>query len=408
MFLTDNGASRAALRHEGRRKSAMTKEEETKRRAKQEAQIEESVGQRLLNMEEEKKQRERELESLEEQLRQCTAKSQMTDSELQFLKGELESLKNTEHELDTLQTEVDEDTTEVIPSAVYMAQLYYVITRIKWEYDTPPNVLKGVHYGADLATPINIDTSARSRNDVSDQLWGFEGYPDLLHLSVFCQEAGSAEQPEDGPPHVLAGQGVDNGIQKGVEHGDAQEVVCLVEHFALLGWTAEVQQQEDEEGQPTRDEDNHNYGDSLQQGQVLLGLAVKAFAVWDRGQALGVGLDNTEDADIEHHDGQEDGTEDGDAEQDVTLGVERQDCGALRQLSHTVPAQNGQHPQQHRQHPARTNQSKHPALFVSLVRLHPDHGDMALYGNGQQTDDRRSQHDEHTPLPQEPQHRGHV
>lgn len=30
-----------------------------------------------------------------------------------------------------------------------------------------------VHYGADLATPINIDTSLRSRNDVSDQLWGF-------------------------------------------------------------------------------------------------------------------------------------------------------------------------------------------------------------------------------------------
>lgn len=30
-----------------------------------------------------------------------------------------------------------------------------------------------VHYGADLATPINIDTSVRSRSDVSNQLWGF-------------------------------------------------------------------------------------------------------------------------------------------------------------------------------------------------------------------------------------------
>lgn len=35
-------------------------------------------------MEEEKKQREGELGSLEEQLRHCTAKSQMTDSELQY------------------------------------------------------------------------------------------------------------------------------------------------------------------------------------------------------------------------------------------------------------------------------------------------------------------------------------
>uniref|UniRef100_A0A3B4UZU9 Kinetochore protein Spc24 n=1 Tax=Seriola dumerili TaxID=41447 RepID=A0A3B4UZU9_SERDU len=132
-----------------------------------------NVGQRLLNMEEEKKQREKELKSLEEQLRQCIAKSQITDSELHFLKGELESLRNTEHELETLQSEVDEDTTEVIPSAVYVAQVYYIITKIKWEYDTPPNILKGVHYGADLATPINIDTSMRSRSDVSDQLWGF-------------------------------------------------------------------------------------------------------------------------------------------------------------------------------------------------------------------------------------------
>ncbi|XP_070704593.1 kinetochore protein Spc24 [Pempheris klunzingeri] len=140
---------------------------------KEMAQIEESVGQRLLDMEEEKKQRENELEGLEDQLRQCTARSQMADSELQFLQRELESLRNTEHELQTLQNEVDEDTTEVIPSAVYVAQVYYLITKIKWEYDTQPNTIKGVHYGADLATPVNIDTSKRSRSDISDQLWGF-------------------------------------------------------------------------------------------------------------------------------------------------------------------------------------------------------------------------------------------
>uniref|UniRef100_A0A3Q3WCL8 Kinetochore protein Spc24 n=1 Tax=Mola mola TaxID=94237 RepID=A0A3Q3WCL8_MOLML len=137
------------------------------------AQTEECAGQRLLDMEEQKKQRESELERVEEQLKQYTAKSQLTDSELQFLQRELESLRNTEHELHTLQIEVDEDTTEVIPSAVYVAQVYYLITKIKWEYDTQPNILKGVHYGADLVTPINIDTSIRPRTEVSDQLWDF-------------------------------------------------------------------------------------------------------------------------------------------------------------------------------------------------------------------------------------------
>ncbi|XP_034046103.1 kinetochore protein Spc24 [Thalassophryne amazonica] len=137
------------------------------------AQIEACAGQKLLNLEEEKQHKDEELNSLEEQLRQCNAKTQITDSELQFLQRELESLRNTEKELDTLQNEVDEDTTEVIPSAVYVAQLYHVITKIKWEYGTEPHVLKGVHYGAELATPINIDTSQRSRSDVSDQLWAF-------------------------------------------------------------------------------------------------------------------------------------------------------------------------------------------------------------------------------------------
>ncbi|KAL3054311.1 hypothetical protein OYC64_006606 [Pagothenia borchgrevinki] len=137
------------------------------------SQVEEAVCQRLMNMEEEKNLREEELQILEDQLRKSSAKSQMTDSELQFLQRELESLRIDEHELEVLRSEVDEDTTEVIPSAVHVSQLYHVITKIKWEYDTPPNVLKGVHYGPDLATPINLDTCSLSPCEVSDQLWSF-------------------------------------------------------------------------------------------------------------------------------------------------------------------------------------------------------------------------------------------
>ncbi|KAJ0058051.1 hypothetical protein NL108_007262, partial [Boleophthalmus pectinirostris] len=107
------------------------------------AQIEESAGQRLLDMQKEQKRREQECNSLEEQLRQCTAKSQITDSELQFLQKEFDNLLNNEQELETLQNEVDEDTTEVIPSSIYVAKLYYLITKIKWEYDTEPHILKG-------------------------------------------------------------------------------------------------------------------------------------------------------------------------------------------------------------------------------------------------------------------------
>ncbi|KAF3846857.1 hypothetical protein F7725_003935 [Dissostichus mawsoni] len=118
--------------------------------------LEEAAGQRLMDMEEEKNQREEELQILEDQLRK-------------FLQRELESLRIEDHELDVLRSEEFHD----ISSIKYVAQVYYLITKIKWEYDTPPNVLKGVHYGPDLATPINMDTSSLSPCEVSDQLWSF-------------------------------------------------------------------------------------------------------------------------------------------------------------------------------------------------------------------------------------------
>lgn len=234
-----------------------------------------------------------------------------------------------------------------------------------------------------------------------------EVHPDLANLPVFGEEAGLAEQPDDGLPHVLAGQSVDDGVEQGVEHCDSQEVICLQEDFAAFNWTGEVQQEEAEEGQPAGDEDSQDDGDCFQQRHILLRLPVESFALWDRGQALGVGFDDAEDANVEHNDGHEDGAEDGDAKEDVAFGVEREDGGALLQPPKTVPPQNRQDAQEHRQHPAANNEGQHPALLVPLVRLHPHHGDMALYGDGQQADHRRSQRDEHTPFSKEIENGGH-
>ncbi|KAF7698090.1 kinetochore protein Spc24 [Silurus meridionalis] len=132
---------------------------------------EEVVGQKLLDLEGQKSHMMRELEKVEQQVQQSLAKSHTLDSEIQFLQRELERLKDSEKEIQALQQEVDEDTTEVIPSAIYLAQLYCKVTRIKLELGTEPNILRGVHYSQDLATPINIDTSTRSPCEVSDELW---------------------------------------------------------------------------------------------------------------------------------------------------------------------------------------------------------------------------------------------
>ncbi|KAJ8393538.1 hypothetical protein AAFF_G00060110 [Aldrovandia affinis] len=136
-------------------------------------QAEKKVGQTLLNLEGQKSEAARELESLEQDLQRSVAKNQTMDAELQFLQRELDSLRDSDREIQALQDEVDEDTTEVIPSAIHLAQLYYKVTKIKWEHDSEPGILKGVHYGKDLATPISVDTTSQSKCAVSDYLWSF-------------------------------------------------------------------------------------------------------------------------------------------------------------------------------------------------------------------------------------------
>ncbi|XP_018594108.1 kinetochore protein Spc24 [Scleropages formosus] len=136
-------------------------------------QAQERVGQKLLDMESQKNEVTRELDSMEHELQRYRARSHTMDAEMQFLQQELENLRSSEKDMQALQQEVDEDTTEVIPSAIYLAQLYHKVTKIKWEHSSEPGILQGVHYGDDLATPINVDTSMQSKCAISEYLWNF-------------------------------------------------------------------------------------------------------------------------------------------------------------------------------------------------------------------------------------------
>ncbi|KAL4657999.1 kinetochore protein Spc24 [Arapaima gigas] len=136
-------------------------------------QAQERVSRKLLDLESQKNESTRELDNMEQELQRCRAQSNTMDAEIQFLQRELENLRGSEEEMQALQQEVDEDTTEVIPSAIYLAQLYHKVTKIKWEHNSESSILRGVHYGDDLAVPINIDTSRQSKCEISDYLWSF-------------------------------------------------------------------------------------------------------------------------------------------------------------------------------------------------------------------------------------------
>ncbi|NWR81950.1 SPC24 protein, partial [Centropus unirufus] len=53
----------------------------------------------------------------------------------------------------------------------YVTQLYHKITRIDWDYEADPTRIKGIHYGSDIAQPIDLDSSRHSGCFVSDFLW---------------------------------------------------------------------------------------------------------------------------------------------------------------------------------------------------------------------------------------------
>ncbi|KAI6060845.1 kinetochore protein Spc24 [Aix galericulata] len=111
------------------------------------AAAEEAVARSLLERQQELQRGRRRLRELEEE-------------ELEELRGQSRRLE-----------EGGEQEAEAVPSAAYVTQLYYKISRIDWDYEAEPAQIKGIHYGPDIAQPIDIDGRQHSRCFVSDYLW---------------------------------------------------------------------------------------------------------------------------------------------------------------------------------------------------------------------------------------------
>lgn len=88
--------------------------------------------------------------------------------------------------------------------------------------------------------------------------------------------AGAADQTQEGPSHLSAGQSVDDRVHGGVEHGHDDEPICLVnDGEALL--RRHVHQQQDKDGCPADDEHADYDDDGAQQGHGVLRAAVLAY-----------------------------------------------------------------------------------------------------------------------------------
>ncbi|XP_055284866.1 kinetochore protein Spc24 [Moschus berezovskii] len=132
---------------------------------------EKEVAQSLLDAKEQAHQSGVELRQLEAELQRASEEDAHLKANLLQLTRELEELKEIEADLERQEKEVDEDTTVTIPSAVYVAQLYRRISKIEWDYECEPGMIKGIHHGPSIAQPIHLDSTQLSKKFISDYLW---------------------------------------------------------------------------------------------------------------------------------------------------------------------------------------------------------------------------------------------
>ncbi|XP_025313352.1 kinetochore protein Spc24 isoform X3 [Canis lupus familiaris] len=132
---------------------------------------EEEVAQCLLDAKAQAHQRGVELQQLKAELQKAGEENTHLKASLLQLTTELEELKEVEAGLERQEREVDEDTTVTIPSAVYVAQLYHRVSKIEWDYECEPGMVKGIHHGPSIAQPIHLDSTQLSKKFISDYLW---------------------------------------------------------------------------------------------------------------------------------------------------------------------------------------------------------------------------------------------
>ncbi|XP_040842135.1 kinetochore protein Spc24 [Ochotona curzoniae] len=173
------GANRAAAlqrrllgRHEQLLDRLLEKQEAGEQQVRDILAVEKEVAQSLLDAKERTHQGGAELQQLEAELHRAAAEDGQLQADLLQLSQQLQELQELEAELRRQEQEVDEDRTVAIPSAVYVAQLYRQSSKIEWDYECEPGVIKGIHYGPSVAQPIHLNSAQLSKKFICDYLWG--------------------------------------------------------------------------------------------------------------------------------------------------------------------------------------------------------------------------------------------
>ncbi|XP_077185908.1 kinetochore protein Spc24 [Paroedura picta] len=128
---------------------------------------EEQVAQKLSDRDEELKVSLRKLQAIEDGLLQAREKDAKLKLSTQELRKQLEALRE---EIQQWEKAAEEDT-NASKSAMHLSQLYYRICPIEWDYSCEPTLIKGIHYGPDVAQPFSFESGQHSNCFISNYLW---------------------------------------------------------------------------------------------------------------------------------------------------------------------------------------------------------------------------------------------
>ncbi|XP_042305621.1 kinetochore protein Spc24 isoform X1 [Sceloporus undulatus] len=128
---------------------------------------EEKAAQKLYDREQELKETLQKLQKIEDELLQANEKDATLRNSTNELKKQLEALREEIRQQERNAAE----NVDASMSATYLVHLYYQICHIDWDYSCDPSVIKGTHYGPDIAQSINLDSTQHSRCFISDHLW---------------------------------------------------------------------------------------------------------------------------------------------------------------------------------------------------------------------------------------------
>ncbi|XP_077118147.1 kinetochore protein Spc24 isoform X2 [Ranitomeya variabilis] len=105
--------------------------------------VEEDAAQTLLETEDTKQKTLYKLRKIEQELQAACDKNASLESGIKFLQKELQEVKLLEDEIAEVERETQEDTTVIIPSALYLAKLFHSVTKIDWDYNCDSTLIKG-------------------------------------------------------------------------------------------------------------------------------------------------------------------------------------------------------------------------------------------------------------------------